>query len=307
MRAIPFPPTMKTCRHLLIQLWMTFMALTALRVQPVEMKSGAGCFDFTHGGKTIPVWYFLPSSARPDTPVLFVMHGVKRDAERYRDEWLPHARKRGFILVTPEFSEKDFPGSDSYNSGNTVDEKGRPLPRAQWSFSFLEPVFDAVKKATGNRSERYSIYGHSAGAQFVHRYLYFMPEARVAHAVAANAGWWTLPDLAVDFPYGLRGSSVHAEGLKAMLQKPLVVLLGTADTDPNHVNLRRTPEAMAQGPYRYARGQFFYAAGQRQAKAMGVPLGWKLATAPDVAHVDKDMAPYAVEEFFGGNAPPRGK
>jgi poly(3-hydroxybutyrate) depolymerase len=305
--AHPFLPTMKTCRHLLIQLTMTFLALAAPTAQSAEMKPGAGRFDFTQGGKTIPVWYFLPSNSKPDTRVLFVMHGVKRDAERYRDEWLPHARKHGFILVAPEFSEKDFPGSDSYNSGNTVDEKGRHLPRSQWSFSFLEPVFDEVKKAASNRSERYSIYGHSAGAQFVHRYLYFMPKARVAHAVAANAGWWTLPDLDMDFPYGLRGSGIHEDELKAMLQQPLVVLLGTADTDPNHVNLRRTPEAMAQGPYRFARGQFFYAAGQRQAKALGVPLGWKLETAPGVAHVDKDMAPYAVEALFGRNAPPVGK
>ncbi len=153
--------------------------------------------------------------------------------------------------------------------------------------------------ATGNRSERYSIYGHSAGAQFVHRYLYFMPEARVDRAVAANAGWWTLPDLKVDFPYGLRGSSINESGLKALLQRPLVVLLGTADTDPNHANLRRTPEAMAQGAYRFARGQYFYAAGQRQAKALGVPLAWKLETATGVGHVDKDMAPYAVDILFG--------
>jgi len=285
---------MKTC-HTLLAMAM----LATIPARSAEMKLGAGRFDFTQAGKTIPVWYYLPANGKPDTPVLFVMHGVKRDAERYRDEWLPHAKKRGFILVTPEFSEKDFPGSDSYNSGNMVDEKDRPLPRAQWSFSYLEPIFDAVKTATGNRSERYSIYGHSAGAQFVHRYMYFMPEARVAHAVAANAGWWTMPDLSVKFPYGLRGSGIHEDGLKAMLQRPLVVLLGTADTDPNHANLRRTPEAMAQGPYRFARGQNFHAAGERQAKALGVPLAWKLETAPGVGHVDKDMAPFAVDILFG--------
>ena len=77
-----------------------------------------------------------------------------------------------------------------------------------------------MKAATGNRSASYLLYGHSAGAQFVHRYLYFVPEARVAKVVAANAGWWTLPDLAVGFPYGLRGSVVHEAGLKAMLQRP---------------------------------------------------------------------------------------
>jgi poly(3-hydroxybutyrate) depolymerase len=289
---------MKTCFTFLLSLTMV-VALLPVPAQSVEMHSGAGRFDFTQAGKTLPVWYYLPPDAKPGTSVLFVMHGVKRDAERYRDEWLPHAQKRGFILVAPEFSEKDFPGSDGYNTGNTRDAKDKPLPQSQWSFSFLEPIFDAVKAATGNSSDRYSLYGHSAGAQFVHRFMYFMPDARVARAVAANAGWWTLPDLKVDFPYGLHGSVVNENGLKTLLQRPLVVLLGTADTDPNHENLRRTPEAMAQGPYRFARGQYFYAAGQRQAKALGVPLAWKLATAPGVGHVDKDMAPFAVDILFG--------
>ncbi|MDB6004029.1 MAG: Mur ligase, middle domain protein [Prosthecobacter sp.] len=279
-----------------------FATLASMVTEAAEMSPGSGRFEFERAGKTMPVWYYLPADAKPDTPVLFVMHGVKRDAERYRDEWLPHARERGFILVTPEFSENDFPGSDGYNTGNMMDAKDRPLPREQWSFSFLEPIFDAVKAATGNRSEQYSIYGHSAGAQFVHRYMYFVRDARVNQAVAANAGWWTLPDLKVNFPYGLRGSVIDEGGLKAVLQRPLVVLLGTADTDPNHVNLRRTPEAMAQGPYRFARGQNFYAAGQKQAAALGVTLGWKLATAPGVGHVDKDMAPFAVDILFGKKA-----
>lgn len=287
---------MNTCRTLLLLLPLLFAMVSA---QSAEMSPGAGRFDFTQAGKTLPVWYYLPSDAKADTPVLFVMHGVKRDAERYRNEWLPHAQERGFILVTPEFSEKDFPGSDGYNTGNTMDSKDRPLPRDQWSFSFIEPIFDAVKAATGNRSERYSLYGHSAGAQFVHRFMYFVPEARVNQAVAANAGWWTLPDLKTDFPYGLRGSVIDESGLKAMLGRPLVVLLGTEDTDPNHANLRRTPEALAQGAYRFARGQNFFAAGERQARALGVPLAWKLATAPGVGHVDKDMAPFAVDILFG--------
>ena len=288
---------MKTCHTLL-----AIAILATIPAQSAEMKPGAGRFHFTQAGKTVPVWYYLPVDAKPNAPVLFVMHGVKRDAERYRNEWLPHALQRGFILITPEFSEKDFPGSDGYNNGNIVDSKDNPLPQSQWSFSFLEPIFDAVKAATGNHSERYYLYGHSAGAQFVHRYLHFMPEARVARAVAANAGWWTLPDMTVNFPYGLRSSGINETGLKSMLQRPLVVLLGTEDTDPSHQNLRRTPEAMAQGPHRFARGQFFYATGQRQAKALGIPLAWQLATAPGVGHVDRDMAPFAVDILFGKKA-----
>jgi poly(3-hydroxybutyrate) depolymerase len=272
--------------------------LVSRGAEPGLLASGKGRFEFTHAGKTVPVWYYIPQDAPPLAPILFVMHGVKRNADHYRDDWAPHAQKRGFIVVAPEFSSEAFPGS-AYNYGGTVDAQGRPRPRAQWTFSLLEPIFDAIQARTGNRSARYHLYGHSAGAQFVHRYTFFVPSARVAMAVAANAGWWTMPDLSVDFPYGLRGSGLDEVALKASLQRPLTVLLGTADTDPNHPELRRTPEAMAQGPHRLARGKLFYATGEKQAAALGVAFGWKLAFAPEIAHEDKGMAPFAVESLFG--------
>jgi poly(3-hydroxybutyrate) depolymerase len=257
------------------------------------LATGTGKFGIQHDGRTLPVWYFLPEKVRPDAPLLIVMHGVNRDADRYRDEWLPHARKYGLILAAPEFSEADFPGTEGYSLN------------ARGAFGFIEPVFDAVKAATGNRSERFHLYGHSAGAQFVHRYLYYVPQARVAKAVAANAGWWTLPDFGVDFPYGLKGSPIQETAVKSMLQRPLTVLLGTADTDPNHKNLRRTPEAMAQGPHRFARGHTFFAAGKKHATALGVPFGWELATAPGVGHNDAGMSAFAVRHLFGEPPAPR--
>jgi hypothetical protein len=224
---------------------------------------------------------------------------VNRDAERYRNEWIQHAKDYSFVLIAPEFSEREFPGDSGYNFGGTVDQEGHSLPRPQWAFSLIEPIFDDVRRATGNRTERFYLYGHSAGAQFVHRYLYFVPGAHVAKVVAANAGWWTLPDLAVDFPYGLRGSVVDVAAMKSMLQRPLAVLLGSADNDPNHRRLRRTPEAMAQGLHRFARGHHFFNYGRRQAAALGVPFGWTLAVAPGIGHHDSGMSAFAVEWLFG--------
>ena len=53
----------------------------------------------------------------------------------------------------------------------------------------IEPLFDDVRKRFGTQVTRYSLYGHSAGAQFVHRYVLFMPEARLDKAVAAELGY----------------------------------------------------------------------------------------------------------------------
>jgi poly(3-hydroxybutyrate) depolymerase len=255
-------------------------------------------FDFTQAGRHVTVRYFVPAAAEPTAPVVIVMHGVGRNGEDYFNDWLPHAQARKFLLIVPEFSKEEFPGVECYNYGNTVDTAGRPRPRAEWSFSMIEPIFDAVRARTGSAAERYHLFGHSAGAQFVQRFIYFVPAARVARVVSANAGWYMLPDLATAFPYGLKNTPVTAADLRHALALPLVVLLGTADTDPEAKSLRHTPEADAQGLFRYARGQFFFARGEAAARAHRVTYGWRLATVPGVAHSDRDMAPRAVEELF---------
>jgi len=256
--------------------------------------SGRGSFVYTQAGKSVTVWTYDPPDAGPRAPVVFVLTGIKRNGEDYLEDWMPLAREHGFLLVVPEFSKEQFPGDEGYIYGNTVDRAGRPVPRDAWSFSMIEPIFDAVRARAGNLSGRYRIYGHSAGAQFVQRFLYFEPGARVERAVAANAGWYMLPNLAVRFPYGLKGTPVTRADLCRALRLPLVVLLGTADTNAHDRVLRHTPEAEAQGPYRYARGRYFFARAVEAAKALGVPLGWRLATAPGVGHSDAGMAPFAV-------------
>jgi hypothetical protein len=86
--------------------------------------------------------------------------------------------------------------------------------------------------------------------------------------------------------------------LRAAFARPLVVLLGEADIDPQSSALRHTPEADAQGLFRFARGNYFYARAQTEAAALKVPFCWTLATAPGIAHSNKGMAPFAVRQLF---------
>lgn len=257
---------------------------------PVEAPAAAR-FVFTGwDGPALPVYYQLPDQVGRETPVVFIMHGVYRDADRYRDEWVDLARRHGFIAVVPQFSRADFPGSRSYNVGYFAEADGRARSRAASSFAAIEPLFDDVRVRFGTDVPRYAIYGHSAGAQFVHRYVLFMPEARIERAIAANAGWYTMPDLATGFPYGLGDTPADATGLRSALTRPLTVMLGTADTDRGDPNLRKTPEAEAQGAHRYARGQAFFAAGQKAAAAMDAPFGWELVRVPGIGHSNSGMA-----------------
>src|SRR3546814_13949249 len=73
------------------------------------------------------------------------------------------------------------------------DADRRPLERRFWTYRAVEAVYEAARAAAVPLATGYRLYGHSAGAQFVHRMVSFMPEARIEAAVAANAGCYTMP------------------------------------------------------------------------------------------------------------------
>lgn len=239
------------------------------------------------------MFHTRPEGLDENAPVVIVMHGMSRTAREYHEDWKSLALQHGFILIVPEFTSDDFPGSRTYNLGNTFDEHGQPVERDRWTYSAIEPLFDSVRDRFGLNTATYSIYGHSAGAQFVHRFLMHIPEARVSRAVAANAGWYTLPDFSVDWPYGLNGSQVSHMGLSRALGMELMVLLGDQDIAVRDESLRSTPEAMRQGPHRLARGFHFFEAGLRAAKRTGLESSWSLARVEGADHDNAKMAPAA--------------
>jgi hypothetical protein len=120
-----------------------------------------------------------------------------------------------------------------------------------------------------------------------------MPGARYAKAVIGTPGWYTMPRFDVAFPYGLRGSTVTPASLKVVLRRNVVLLLGSEDTDPNHEELRKTPEAMAQGPNRVVRGKTFFHELQKRAAEMRTPLNWRIMMVPGAAHEPSKMSPSA--------------
>lgn len=278
-----------------VRVYLLFVLLTLLMPIPATADSAAKVsFGFDDWeGPALRVFATRPPSMTRERPVVFVMHGMGRNADEYRDQWHEVALEFDFLLIVPEFNENDFPGTDAYNIGNVYDQEGNPVSRELWSFSAIEPLFDAARTRFGMTAEAYAIYGHSAGAQFVHRFLFHVPDARVVRAVAANAGWYTLPDFSIEYPYGLGGSRVTPEGLQQALSLPLTILLGDRDTDPAHESLRRTPEALQQGEHRMARGFYFFDAGRKAAVRNGAPFNWHLATVLGADHDNRLMAAQA--------------
>lgn len=245
-------------------------------------------------GPDLRVYASRPVALAPDRPIVFVMHGTNRNADDYRDQWHHLAMKYDFLLVVPEFSQKNFPGSSGYNLGFLEDSNGKPRPKRLWSYSAIEPLFNDVRRRFSMKTDRYALYGHSAGSQFVHRFIFHVPEARVSQIVSANAGWYMMPNYQVAYPYGLGGSVITPEMLASAMSLPVTILLGDRDTDPDHSSLRRTPEAMAQGAYRLARGQAFFEMSREYAAEAGVPFNWRLERVPGADHNNVLMAPAAV-------------
>lgn len=249
-------------------------------------------------GPAFPVWTYRSPDTPADAPILFVFHGVQRDADKYIGEWVDLARKHRIVVIAPEYSREAFPGVEAYSHGWFTEKDGTPRPPEKWSFATVEPVFAAVKQREGLTAETYSIYGHSGGAQFAHRYVLAGGGPHLARVVSANAGSYAMTD-DVAWPFGVAGLPRGVWNAGKAFGVPMTVLLGTADTDPNHKSLPRQPEAMAQGATRFVRGQNFYNRARARAAVYKVAFDWSCGFVKGVGHDNAGMAPVAVDILFG--------
>jgi len=262
-----------------------------------ELPPGEHRFEFSDwNGPAIEVKLFIPQTVAPETPVLVVMHGWSRAAQRYFDDWKALAEQQGFIVVVPHFPVADFRSSHQYNLGHVFEQdSGKIRPVDSWTFAAIEPLFDDVIARSASAQTQYTLYGHSAGSQFVHRFLYYMPDARVKTYLAANAGWYTMPDFDTEYPYGLQDAAIDEERLSAAFGKELVLLLGREDTDFTDPDLRNTPEAKRQGKNRLARGLTMYYVAKTNAAKMGAELKWRVMVVEGADHDNAKMAPTAAK------------
>ncbi|MGY3548835.1 dienelactone hydrolase [Bradyrhizobium sp. USDA 4472] len=258
----------------------------------LTLADGAGSFVFRDEGavpspRTMRVFSYCPRSRSPRTRIIVAMHGVDRAAAEFRDLLAPQAERNGQIVLVPEFDPDQFPGVYAYNFGGVrrPPPENAVLPRDHWSFGVIDRLFQHVRHATGSSRDSFGLFGNSAGAQFVLRYLALNEAGFVDRAVAANCGCYMLPDLAKDYPDGMGGIGLDESHLRRYLGRRLIILLGEADNDPDAADLPRWDEAMAQGPHRLARGLWHFEHCTTLAKSLGVELGWRLEIAPGAGHV----------------------
>ena len=251
-------------------------------------------------------------------PIVFSFHGSGRNGDDYRDLWIDMANQHGFMIFAPEFSSSNYPGlGDNYLMGNVFEDGDNPAQSefndpSEWTFSTIDPLFEYIKSNVLGTQTFYNAWGHSGGAQFLHRFALFVPNSKLGVAVCSNAGWYTVPETGVDYPYGISlpfgpvdqdlfdflqsPSNDLNINLDQFFSKSLIIHLGTNDTDPNSSGLRHNTEVdNQQGLTRYVRGQYFFSSSQSKAEDLNIEFNWERHDVPGASHQSQVMANDALQ------------
>ena len=267
----------------------TLLGAMPLGAAPIE--TGRQIADVN--GAPMVVFTYRPVGCS-DPSLLLVFHGIARNARTYRDDARALADRLCLLVVAPLFDRQAFPGW-RYQRGGIV--KGAAVQDARdFSGRVVRDLIAWVRQQEG-RPIAYSLFGHSAGGQFLDRLAAFVPtEAR--RIVVANAGSYVFPSLDIDAPFGLGKVYSGTEGeaaLRRYLEQPLTIYLGQGDIRDDERN--DYPEALAQGASRFQRGANVFNAAKTLAQTRGWPFNWRLVELPGVGHDARKMlaAPQAAE------------
>ena len=270
---------------------------------PAQISTGNGIFIYSRNNIDFEVFYYVPENYNASSKIVFVLHGGSRDAESARNNIISKSIEYNFIVIAPKFSSDYFPLGDGYNLGNVYEDGDNPSTETlnneeDWAFSIIEPIYDSVKNSLSISEEKYHMLGFSAGAQFVHRYLLFKPNARFDKVVSAAAGWYTVTDFTIPFPYGYNNSILTSTNLNQLLSNNLYVQVGALDNNPNSPGLRHNEYADAQGLNRVTRAVNFYETGQGLAIQNNLNFNWSIHIVQGAYHSFLPNAENACDLMF---------
>jgi hypothetical protein len=240
--------------------------------------------------------------------VIFI-HGIRRNAVEYFDWGMDAVKKADkdaqTLFIAPQFSaEKDlnahkqdanhlFWSNGNWRSGDeSVSSKKRAMPETFSSYSLVDSMIARVcNPVLFPNLKKITIIGHSAGGQFVQRYIGMTPMPNILRGykfrfIAMNPSsymyfddrrpvvkdtllFFRRPDSALcstfnDYPKGFEKLNPYAAkiGMNSIFtqffQRDVVFLFGGNDVDMTDPNLDKTCSGSLQGLFRLERGQFFY-------------------------------------------------
>ncbi len=218
----------------------------------------------------------LPESPRG---LLVVIHGHGRST-RLAEAFTKRAATEELVLLAPVFDV------EQYKDFQILRGSTGPLAAAD----ALNTACDDASRIFGFTSSPFTIVGFSAGAQFAHRYAMCFP-ARVAALVAASAGWYTMPNRRLRFPYGCAASDDLPAGvhdLNGFLEIPVRVMVGENDTGRDALLRKSKSIDRAQGWNRLERAKNWVRALDSCASTRGVVSKVSLEVLPECGHSARD-------------------
>lgn len=234
----------------------------------------------------IELFYITPKKIDKDTELLFVMHGNDRNAKDYISAWIPHIKNKNIIVVAPRFDKRNYRYFfllESANSSGVINNNSN-----DYINSSISSFYNFFKSKFSLNTNKYMMFGHSAGAQFTHRYMLFSNDKRISNAVVANAGWYTFLNGA-DFPYGINNSPIDItpNDIRWFMSNRSTLLIGGNDISLNDVNSSRG--AINQGRTRLDRANNYFNVMIDIADKENIPLRWTYKVVDRVGHDYKKM------------------
>lgn len=249
------------------------------------------------------IYFYVPENISISADIIFIFHGNARNAIDYRNALIEKADSLNFIILAPEFSEKNFPGGDGYNLGNVFVDGDNPSeeslnPEIDWTFSLVEPIFESFLELSGVKSTSYNIIGHSAGGQFAHRLMFFKPYGRYNKIITSAPGWYTCVDFDVSFPYGFLKSPLEKINLKNTFDVDLTIQVGSLDNNPNDNNLRHNSIVDIQGLNRLERAYYFFGQANSLSSQLNHNFNWNLIINDGATHDYRQALDNAVKLIY---------
>jgi len=229
----------------------------------------------------VEIFYLTPKKIDINTQILFVIHGNNRNAEDYISAWIPFIENKNIIVVAPKFDKKNFRYFFLLESATSSGEINKNSD--EYINKSISLFFNFFKSKYSLDTNKYKMFGHSAGAQFTHRYMLLSDDRRISNAVIANAGWYTFLN-GENFPYGIKNTPIDISNdhIKWFMSNKASLLIGNNDTKLNNVNSSKG--AMRQGVTRVDRANTYFKSLVNIADTNNIPFRWSFKVIDGVSH-----------------------
>lgn len=252
--------------------------------------------------------YYLYTPSQEPHDILVIAHGMLSTNEvaadvalKYLYRWIKYAEEHRLLIIAPIFDTSRF-GNLGGGYGGYRNLFGKFVSADQ----FINDVVDHYSETTNSKQRRFYLYGHSAGGQFVNRYVVTHPD-RIIKAVVSAAGRYTYPTHSIPWPYGAGnfnrnvkwedGSTTSHSITKSLIRyaraaSKTSIVIGSKDTKP------QPARPAHKGKTRIALAKSWAKEMNRNAKKHGLAGNVKVYIIDGIGHSSSALTPFCAEVLF---------